>query len=312
MVNAEGNKALDALILAGTGGAYVPVGNRAKAIIRLQGRRLVEYVIEAMDSCAHVRSITVIGPMRRLSFIREIPALSKPLELIPQHENLVRNVLAGYDHIRPGHGAPILVATADIPLLSPGEISHFITHSGYEDYDYVMGMASERAVAPYYPKGRKRGMRMSYHYFRQFAARINNLHIMNPSVVSHPEYAGILYSLRYQKHIGNFLRMVREVITRKDIPALELVKWGSMLELAVQLDRFGLYGAAHRVGEKIDLHVVEDVISRTLGIRFKTFCMDFGAAVLDIDNRRDLVTMRRRFEEWKALTAEREREALGI
>ena len=143
MVNAEGNKALDALILAGTGGAYVPVGNRAKAIIRLKGRRLVEYVIEAMDSCAHVRSITVIGPMRRLSFLRKIPALSKPLELIPQHENLVRNVLAGYDHIRPGHGAPILVATADIPLLSPGEISHFITHSGYEDYDYVINAAMD-------------------------------------------------------------------------------------------------------------------------------------------------------------------------
>jgi hypothetical protein len=53
------------------------------------------------------------------------------------------------------------------------------------------------------------------------------------------------------------------------------------------------------------------VISRTLGIRFKAFCMDFGASALDIDNRRDLVTMRRRFERWKALAAELETGAPG-
>ena len=301
------DKALHALILAGNSRAYVPVGRRNKALIRIQGRRLVEYVAEALDRSRLIKSITVIGSLRRLSFLKSELSLSKPLEVIPQRENIIRNVLHGYDHILPAHDAPILVATADIPLLTPGEITHFIGSSGYEDYDYVMGLTSERALEPFYPQGRKRGMRMSYLYFRQFAARINNLHIINPSIVKHPEYGGILYSLRYQKRIGNFLRMIMALL-RKDIPTFELAKWGTMLELALQCDRFGWYNKAHEIGHGIDLQDIEALISRALAIRYKTFCLDFGGAALDIDNRRDKITMQRRFEEWRELIAEGEKE----
>ncbi|HEB02587.1 MAG TPA: hypothetical protein ENI12_05065 [Nitrospirae bacterium] len=304
------DKALHALILAGNSRAYVPVGRRNKALIRIQGRRLVEYVAEALDRSELVKSITVIGNEKRLSFLKSELSLQKHLEVIPQRENIVRNLLHGYDHILPAHDAPILVATADIPLLTPGEITYFIERSGYEDFDYVMGLASERALEPFYPQGRKRGMRMSYLYFRQFAARINNLHIINPSIVKHPEYGGILYSLRYQKRIGNFLHMLKELF-RKEVPTFELMKWGTMLEIALQCDRFGWYGKAHEIGRKIDLQEVEALISRTLAIRYKTFCMDFGGAALDIDNRRDKTTMQRRFEEWRDLIAEGEREFLS-
>ena len=299
------NKALHALILAGNRRAYVPVGRRNKALIHIDGRRLVEYVVHALDRSPLVKSITVIGNVRRLSFLKSELSLQKPLDVIAQQENIVRNVLHGYEHIMPAHDAPILLATSDIPLLTPGEVTHFIEHSKFENYDYVMGLSSEQALEPFYPHGRKRGVRMSYLYFKQFTARINNLHIMNPSVVQHPEYAGILYSLRYQKRIGNFLRMIGELF-KKDIPTFELAKWGIMLEFALQLDRFGLYKKAHDVGQAIDIKVLENVISRTLGMRFKTFCMDFGGAALDIDNHRDKITMGRRFKEWQELVAQRE------
>jgi hypothetical protein len=73
------------------------------------------------------------------------------------------------------------------------------------------------------------------------------------------------------------------------------------LQAAVQLDRFGMYDAAHRVGRHIDVRKVEALVSSALGARFNIYCMDFGAAALDIDNRRDLETMRRRFDEWSSI-----------
>jgi GTP:adenosylcobinamide-phosphate guanylyltransferase len=300
---------LNALILAGNSRAYVPVGKRNKALIRIKGRRLIEYVAEALDASPLISSITVIGIPQRLAFLKEELDLKTPLEIIPQKENIIRNVLHGYDHILPEHNAPILVATADIPLLTASEITWFIENSGYEDYDYVMGFTTERALEPFYPHGNKRGMRMSYQYFKQTPARINNLHIINPSVVKHPEYGGILYSLRYQKRIGNFLRIVKELFG-KDLPTFELLKWAFMLEMAVQFDRFGWYGKAHQMGSKIDVHVLEELISRTLNVRFKTCFLDFGGAALDIDNRRDKVTISRRFDEWRELIKEGEREFL--
>lgn len=303
------DKALDALILAGNSRAYVPVGKRNKALIHIKGRRLIEYVSEALDASPLVRSITVIGNPQRLSFLNKELELKTPLEVIHQKESIIRNVLHGYDHILPEHNAPILVATADIPLLSAGEVTWFIENSGYEDYDYVMGFTTERALKPFYPHGNKRGMRMSYQYFKQTPARLNNLHIINPSVVKHPEYGGILYSLRYQKKIGNFLRMVKELF-KEGIPTFELLKWGVMLEMALQLDRFGWYGKAHQIGSKIDVHVLEELISRTLDVRFKTCFLEFGGAALDIDNRRDKITISRRFDEWRELIAEGERKFL--
>lgn len=295
------DRAIDALILAGNRRSYVPVGARNKALIHLHGKRLVEYVAGAMDDCALIRSITVIGPVKRLEFLREI-RFKKPLSIIEQRESIVRNVLHAYDHIRPEHDAPILVSTADIPLLTPGELELFILNSGHEGFDCVMGLTSERALEPFYPHGRKRGMRMSYLYFQQFTARINNLIIVNPSVVQHPEYVGVLYSLRYQKRIWNFLRMARELF-RKDVPTVALLKWALVLELALQFDRFGRYSMAHRIGQGIDVHTVEDVLSRTLRIRFKAFCMESGGSALDVDNKRDLETMRLRFDQWQEIVA---------
>ena len=303
---------IDALILAGDRQGYVPVGKRNKGRLKIQGRPLVEYVVEALAGASLVRDIYVIGPADRLAFLRESRPGGREPVIIEQREHLLANVIYAYEAICPSHREPILVCPSDIPLLRPEEADHFIRHSGYEGYDYVMGFASERALEPYYPqyrpKRRKRGMRMSYSYFKQYTGRLNNLHILNPSAALHPEYVGLIYSLRYQKRVRNFLRFMRAVMENK-VNKPGLLRESLKLQAALQLDRFGMYDAAHRMGRHIDVREVEALVSSALGARFRTFCMDFGAAALDIDNRRDFETMKRRFDEWRSIAKRAEEEA---
>ena len=47
---------------------------------------------------------------------------------------------------------PVLVAPCDIPLLVPEEVDEFILRCNLREYDYAIGITSERVLSHYHPR----------------------------------------------------------------------------------------------------------------------------------------------------------------
>lgn len=291
---------VDALILAGNRKGYMPVGQGNKALIDLMGRPVIDYVIETLETSRHIDNIYIVGPVAELSFLRE---RHPNVTFFQQGSNIVENVLSSYDRISPNRDRHILVTTSDIPFVRPSEVDGFISSSGYDAYDIVIGVASETALKRFSPINGKPGFITKCCHFKQGPVRLNNMFIMRYPPEALAEYTGILYSLRYQKKLSNFVRLMLQVVS-KDPGKLRLIWTLIFMQATLQADRLGLAGVARAIGSLLDIRQAEATASRAMGVRLKTVLMDYGGAVMDIDNEDSLNTVRARFEEFMALSDE--------
>jgi len=290
---------LDALILAGDKEGYVSVHDRNKAFLPLKGKSLLEHVIDAVDGTQSVENIFVVGPLDRLSSRIDTSGCEKPIEFLQQSKNVIENILDSYGKIYTWESdQPLLILPSDIPLATSSEIDAFINGSEYLKNDYVMGFQTEQALTPFYPTETKDGIRMSYFYFKQFVGRHNNLHVAWPRRVKNAELVNTTYNLRYQKKFRNYLKWVASIVPSTGGKG-KVLRLTILMQLALIGDYMGVYRISKSLRPLIDMREIEDCISEALKIRFKVYCMDFGAAAVDVDNERDLEVISKRFDEWK-------------
>jgi len=291
---------MDALILAGTGKGYLPVATGNKALIEIMGRPIIEYVIDALRSAEHVGSIYVVGPLTELSFLAQ---RHQDVEFFQQGDSLVDNVLSSYEKICPELDRHILVTASDIPFVRPQEVDGFISSSAFRDYDVVLGVSNETALRRFYPSGGETGLKPACCYFRQGPIRLNNLFIMKYPTETLREYAGLLYSLRYQKRLMNFARLMLQV-ARKDPDRLRLIWTLIIMQVTLQADRMGLPVLARAIGKLLDIRKAEDTVSGTISARFRAVIMDYGGSVMDIDNEASLEAAQAMFHRFMSLADE--------
>ena len=290
---------LDALILAGDKESYVSVHQKNKAFLPLKEKFLVEYVIEAIDRSKFVKRIFVVGPLEQLMSHIDTSVYQKPVAFLPQSKSVIDNILKSYETMYTWKSDyPVLIVPSDIPLTTPSEIDAFISGSEYAKNDYVMGFQTEASLSVFYPTEAKQGIRMSYFYFKQFVGRHNNLHIAWPGRVKNVELINTTYNLRYQKKIQNYLQWVASIVPSIGSKG-KVLRLTVLMQLALIGDYMGVYRISKSLRPFIDLKEIEACISDALGIRFKVYCMDFGAAAIDVDNEKDLEIISKRFDSWK-------------
>jgi len=290
---------LDALILAGDKEGYVAVHKRNKAFLPLKGKCLLEHVIDAVDRTQHVDSIYVVGPQDKLSSRINTSGYQKPVEFLPQSNSVIDNILTSYKTMYSWEADhPLFILPSDIPLTTPSEIDAFIKGSDYVNCDYVMGFQTERALSAFYPTETLDGIRMSYFYFKQFIGRHNNLHIAWPNRVKNAELVNTTYNLRYQKKFQNYLKWVASIVPSTGGKG-KVLRLTILMQLALIGDYMGFNRISKSLRPYIDLHEIEACISEALSIRFKVYCMDFGASAVDVDNENDLDIISKRFDSWK-------------
>ncbi len=118
-----------------------------EAEIRLDGRMMVEYVVEALQQSGRVGPIVVVGPQ------------SLPLHDVlwaPVHDEMFANVLSGLDVVGEG---PVLVATADVPLLTPDAVNAFVDAAG-ADFDVVYPIIEKSVVEAKFPETQRTYVRL--------------------------------------------------------------------------------------------------------------------------------------------------------
>jgi len=304
---------IQAVLLAGDRGASRAVQGHSKAFVDLWGRPMVVHVLEALLHTPEVSEVFVVGDsvrFTRLIHTYGILQLAEnrgcPVHLIPQRDTLYQNVWHAFLRTCPmGNPDPdhaILVVPADIPLVVPEEISDFLRHARAGEADYVAGISPAVALLPFAPRDGNPGIAMACFNLAEGRFRQNNLHFVRPLRLVNRHYIQDLYENRYQKRVGNMLRLAGRILWR-EYRHLWVFFAYLCLHLAAVLDRRGHRALADRVRAKIPLRTVERGIGELLGTCFRMVITGFGGAAVDIDNSADLQAAEKMGPCWKAAQA---------
>jgi GTP:adenosylcobinamide-phosphate guanylyltransferase len=243
--------AIDALILAGSRGPNDPVaalgGVPHKALVPIAGRPMLSYVLEAVCGVPEVARIFVcIDDATDLSTAAGTIAFQR----IPPSSSPAASMAAALQTI--DGQRPLLVTTADHPLLTTTIIRHFLDHAA-SDADLSVGLAEATTVMAAFPEGKRTFYRLAgkgYGGCNLFLAR-------RPGAVRVAEYWR-----RMETHRKNPLRLVREI------------GLGALIRYALGL---------------LSLDAAFAHVSRLTGATIKPVLLPFAEAATDVDKPSDFV-----------------------
>lgn len=157
------NKCWSALVLAGNrpkGDALAAqFGATAKALIGFEGQPMLSHVVAALRATPQISHIVVIA--QETAMLENAVALGGGAMLLVSGAGISNSIkaLAGSRDLP----FPILVTTADHPLLDPGTISNFL--NGASDADVAIGMVEREVLTSRYPDNRRTWLKFSDGYW---------------------------------------------------------------------------------------------------------------------------------------------------
>ena len=124
-------------------------GERWKALVRVGGEPMVTRVVRTLANTPEVAQILVLG--QEPEALREAVKAGGAAKLVQSGAGISESILAvaGSD-VAPW---PVLVTTADHPLLTPGFVSAFLAQSG--GTDLAVGMVERQVMRARYPENKR-------------------------------------------------------------------------------------------------------------------------------------------------------------
>jgi molybdopterin-guanine dinucleotide biosynthesis protein A len=281
-------RTVQAILLAGDRGHARAVKGRSKAFIPVSGRPMIVHVLEALLHAPEVSEVYAVGnpvelekAIAEYGILRLAASRSRPVHIVPQRDTLFDNIWYTFLRTLPDHGSredhAVLVVPSDLPLLVPEEISDFVQQAWSIDADYVVGLSPESALIPYAPHDGEPGIRMACFNVREGRFRQNNLHFVRPLRMGNRHYIQDMYENRYQKEVGNMIRLGWRIF-RKEFRHLWVLFFYALMHLAAVMDRWG---------------------HRRLATRFRAVSTGLGGAALDVDNDADFEVVDKMLFRWK-------------
>ena len=129
-----------AVVLAGSRGAAVPVARASgvshKAFAEIAGKPMIAHVLDTLAAAPSIDGVVVV-------IERSAPELPRPgVRRIDAARSPSSSALAGFE----AAGAPVLVTTADHPLLTVEMVEHFIAAATGAGIDVAAGVALRPVV----------------------------------------------------------------------------------------------------------------------------------------------------------------------
>ena len=129
-----------AVVLAGSRGAADPVAQAAgvshKAFAEVGGVAMIARVLDTLAAAPSIEGSAVV-------IERGAPELPRPgVRRIDAMRSPSLSALAAFE----ASGPPVLVTTADHPLLTVEMVEHFLDHAGQTDADVVAGVALRQVI----------------------------------------------------------------------------------------------------------------------------------------------------------------------
>ncbi len=320
-------KAIPAIVAAGDRRAAKAVYGQSKVYLELGDRALVAHVVAALQDVPEVSEVWVVGNAERLHEVFDRDDikrdLCKPFRIVPQFRNLYENVWQTYRRLLPGAGSTgrdpepaeeadrVLYLSADVPFVTPQEISQFIQRSAELDCDFACGLVTEESMEAFYPTDPgEPGIRMAYFNLREGRFRISNLHLVRPARIVNRSYVEEMYEHRYQKQFGNIASLALRLV-RKEEGGLRILGYYVLIHLAGFANRRGWRRLADWIRGWIPLDRVAKACSALLRADFRFAVTDIGGCAVDIDKEQDYDVAKLAFEPWRAAQQERAERLYG-
>jgi len=143
-----------------------------EALIEIAGKPMVTFVAKALAESHRVHRILVIGPVAELK-----ECTFPPNTYIKEGgTTIIETIRLGMAAL--GHSQPVLVATADIPLLTAAAVDDFIVKCSQVAADLYYPIVPKEVNERYYP-----GCKRTYVRFKEGTFTGGNLFLVNPAIV---------------------------------------------------------------------------------------------------------------------------------
>lgn len=163
---------VNAIIIAGGKSIKGMEESGNKAVYSINGKMMVEYIIEALRSTYNVGKIVVVGPKDSLGNSIE----NKVDTMIDSDGTLMENVMEGVKYL--GYNENILISTCDIPFITKEAVEDFIKNSELSCADLCYPIVEKKINDAKYPN-----MERSYVKLKEGRFTGGNLFYVNPIVV---------------------------------------------------------------------------------------------------------------------------------
>lgn len=163
---------VDAVILAGGDGEVIDPTCRFKGLVPVAGKPMVEWVVDAFLASEMIEEVVVVMPTAEGLG----PWVDKVGKLVVSDRSFMDNAVAGVTAFRGDR--PVLVATGDIPLITPQAIDAFIRAALETGADFVYPMVRRDDVEAQYP-----GTARTYFRLRSGSHTGGNAMLANPALV---------------------------------------------------------------------------------------------------------------------------------
>ena len=305
----------DAILVAGEGESSYKVYHEHKAFLEIDGKCVINYVIEALQRVDSIKDIYIVGLKDKLERTLRNAAVDshypKTIHLVDQRANLYENIFHTFLKTIPGgestsiteleasryRDKAVLIVPCDSPLLTPHEVEHFIHNCDMTRYDHVLGLTPEEILKNFYPQDNRPGIKMAYLHLKEKSYRINNLHLVKPLRITNREYIQKMYQYRYQRNFKNFIFFGLSLYGKT---VVEHYRYYIGLQLCLLFSRLGWKIPVRHFRKWTPKRDLEQCISTLLKTRFMGLEVPYPGAALDIDRDSDYEAIKTHFDEWRA------------
>lgn len=166
---------IDCVILAGGLNEVLaePEEIRNKALIKVGEREMIRYVLDIYRQVSEIGRIAVVGPVGDFAFLPDIYAV----ELVPERESIIQNISAANSHLQTKN--PLLISTADIPLLTAGAVLDFLDKCRPFDCDFYYPIVTKESSEQKFP-----GVKRTYVDLQEGTFSGGNIFLVNPEKIA--------------------------------------------------------------------------------------------------------------------------------
>lgn len=162
---------INCIILAGNERAHLELKN-SKALIELQGKPMIMYVIDALKASNSIHEVAIVGDKNQLASLE-----AKADAIINYNGTILDNIVAGVKHFQ--KDSMLLISTCDIPLLTGEAVKDFIKRSLEIKADICYPIINRTTCQLAYPESQR-----TYATLKEGQFTGGNLVMLNPAILN--------------------------------------------------------------------------------------------------------------------------------
>jgi len=166
---------VNAIILAGSDASKIGTEYEYKALIKLNGRYMIEYVLDAVVDAKKVKRIVVVGPREMLVSKLDTGGKYNRVEFIDQEDSLIKNAKRAIEVLEPD--TKVLFLTSDLPFITSEAIDEFINQALETGADICYPIVEKNINDSKYPE-----MKRTYGKVKEGTFTGGNAILINPEV----------------------------------------------------------------------------------------------------------------------------------